>query len=197
MRLVALVGVLSSTAALAQGAAAPPKPGDMINNPPYSAWAQFKVGASSTVKDTVTLPDGSTVESTISSRLVAKSKDGVKVETVNTLAVTGTQDHEKASTVSFYPAVINFEATQSPPAAGYNVAEGKETLEINGKKVETEWVEDTSSNCDESTVEKAWTAREVPGGMVKRTMIQKKGTESVTTATVLVSYEGKLEPSKK
>lgn len=195
----ALVGLLSSPVALAQGSTAPPKAGDMVENPPYAHWVQFKAGASATVKDRVTMGDGSIIESTITSKLVTKSKEGVKVETIVTSGVggVGVKGLERSTTSTWFPAMVKYDVTQNSPSAGYTVTEGKEIVDVKGKKVETEWVEATSTNGDESSVEKVWTAKEIPGGVVKRTMTKKKGTGSVSTETSVLAYQGKMEQEPK
>lgn len=197
--LVALIGMFSSSVAMAQAAGSAPKPGEMVHNPPYSHWVQFKVGASVTVKDRVTLSDGTVAESTVTSTLLSKSKDSAKVETVSSTVVRdqGATATEKATVVSEHPPLVKYEATQSAPGAGYTVTTGTEILEVNGKKLDAEWVEARSTDGDENMVEKIWTVREIPGGLVKRTMTKKRKMGTVTTETSLVTYQGVVEATKK
>jgi hypothetical protein len=192
--LAALLVLVSTTAVLAQPAERP-KPGDMVNNPPYAHWSQFPVGTSVTTKEIVTLADGNTVETLVTSKLVAKSKDRLTVETVVTAADASKQAGaaEQTKTVTDYPAKVKFEHTHSPDSAGYSVTEGKQ--------VEAEWVEATTTNGDETTVEKIWTAQDVPGGIVKQTMVKKKGGKvSSQSAMQLVNVSTKpaaKSPAKK
>jgi len=191
MRVLAALLVLAASAAIA---AERPKPGDMVNNPPYAHWSQFPVGTSVTTKEVVTLADGNTVETLITSKLVTKTKDRLTVETLVTAA-----DESKhaglaaqTKTLTDYPAKVKFERTHSPDSAGYSVTEGKEVVDVQGKQVEAEWVEATTTNGDETTVEKIWTAQDVPGGIVKQTMVKKKGAKvSSQSAMQLVNVSTK------
>jgi hypothetical protein len=154
-----------------------PKPGDMVNNPPFVHWSQFAVGTSITTKDVVTLGDGSVEEVVATAKLVAKAPDHVSVETVvvGGADVGKTEAIEQTKTITDFPAKVKFERTHTPPSVGYSVTEGKEIVEVKGKKVEAEWVEATSTRGDEVVVEKVWTAQDVPGGIVKRAITRKKG----------------------
>jgi hypothetical protein len=114
----------------ADGTAAP-KPGELVHNPPYAHWSQFKVGASVTVKEVVTQPDGSVGELSITSKLLSKSKEKVKVET--TVIAGGAKSASAAfqttKSVEVFPAMIRYEDSQSPTASGYSVTEGKEVID--------------------------------------------------------------------
>jgi hypothetical protein len=181
----------------ADGTAAP-KPGELVHNPPYAHWSQFKVGASVTVKEVVTQPDGSVGELSITSKLLSKSKEKVKVET--TVIAGGAKSASAAfqttKSVEVFPAMIRYEDSQSPTASGYSVTEGKEVIDIKGKQVEAEWIEASTTSGDETTVEKLWTSKDVPGGIVKQTFTKTRGTQVVRTSTDLVEYHAKLEPKK-
>jgi hypothetical protein len=201
--LAALLVLAAPSVARAQSANAPdtspeppPKTGDMVNSPPYAHWSQFRPGTSVTVREVVTLPDGSVGEAVITSTLISKSKDKLQVETLVTTggAKSWTAASEKTRTTTEYPAKVRFEQFQTPISTGYSVREGKELLEVKGKKVETEWVEATTTIGDETTVEKMWTAKEIPGGVVKRAVTQKKGAQVVQSSTELVKYTAKMEP---
>jgi hypothetical protein len=182
----------------ADGQPAQPKAGELVNNPPYAHWSQFKPGASVTVKEVDTLADGSASEIVITSKLLSKSKSKVRVETIVTVAGAGNSSSavERTQTVEDYPAKIRYEQSQSPNTAGYAVTEGKESVTFKGKAVDAEWVEATATNGDETTVEKVWTARDVPGGVVKETMTKTRGAQVVRSSTELVDYHAKLESKK-
>lgn len=184
--------------AAADAAAPPPKPGDLVNNPPFAHWSQFAVGTTVSQKEVVTLPDGAVAESTIVSKLVSKSKEKLSVETVVTAGAAGQQDGavEQTKTLTDYPAKVKFEGANSPAAAGYSVTEGKELVDVKGKQVEAEWVEATATNGDETVVEKVWTVKDVPGGIVKQTLTRKKGAGATTRSElVLVEFTAKAEPA--
>jgi len=176
----------------------PPKAGELVNNPPYAHWSQFKPGASVTVKEVDTLADGTASEIVITSKLLSKSKSRVRVETIVTVGAAGKSSSavERTQTVEDYPAKVRYEQSQSPNTAGYAVTEGKESVNFKGKPVEAEWVEATATNGDETTVEKVWTAQNVPGGVVKQTMTTTRGAQVVKSSTELIDYHAKLESKK-
>jgi len=176
--------------------AAPPKPGDLVNNPPYAHWAQFAVGTSVTTKEVVTLGDGSVAEAVVASKLVSKNKDRLTVETTVNAGGAGKQSGavEQTKTLTDFPARVKYEQTDTPDAAGYSVTEGKELVDVKGKQVETEWTEATASNGDETVIEKIWTAQGIPGGIVKQTLTKKKGAQVASQSElVLVEYLAKPE----
>jgi len=180
----------------AGAAAPPPKPGDMVNNPPYAHWSQFAVGTSVTTKEVVTLGDGSVAEAVVTSKLLSKSKDKLTVETVVTGGGAGKQAGvvEQTKTLTDFPAKVKYEQANTPDVAGYSVTEGKELVDVKGKQVEAEWVEATATNGDETVVEKVWTTKDVPGGIVKQTLTKKKGAQvSSSSELVLVEYMAKPE----
>ena len=195
--------LLAAAAASLTQAGDRPKPGDMVNNPPYAHWAQFGVGMSVTTKEVVTLADGTTVESVITSKLVSKSKDRLTVETLVTAGGADKQAGvaEQTRTLTDFPAKVKFERTHSPETAGYSVTEGKEIVDVKGKQVEAEWVEATSTKGDETVVEKVWTAQDVPGGIVKHAVTKKKGAQVASQSAVeLVEFvvkPGAKAPVKK
>ena len=163
-----------------------PKPGDMVNNPPFVHWSQFPVGTTITTKEVVTLADGGAEEIVATAKLIAKAKDHVTVETV----VTGGEAEKKSGaleqtkTVTDFPAQVRFERAQTPASAAYSVTEGKEVVDVKGKEVATEWIEATATNGDETVVEKTWAAQDVPGGIVKQTIVKKKAGKVVTQSTL-------------
>jgi len=152
--------------------AADPKPDDMVNNPPFANWSMFKPGTTVTQKETVSLPDGSKVEMIKTLKLMRRSKDSVVVQT--TITEHGHVAGESTVTTSTFPAMVKMSEVNSPPDAAA-VTEGKETLDVKGKKVDTEWYEAVSTFGGNVTTDKAWTARDIPGGVVKETITQKEG----------------------
>ena len=68
-------------------------------------------------------------------------------------------------------------------------------VDVKGKMVETEWVEATATNGDETVVEKVWTAQDVPGGIVKQTITKKKaGKVASQSALELVTVAASQRP---
>jgi len=167
-------------------AAEKPKPDEMVNNPPYAHWSAFKPGTTVTQREVVTLADGKTMEQVITAKLVKREKDKVVVETTMTEAGGGAKTGmiESTKTVETFPAKVKMSQVDTPAEVGVKVTEGVEDVDVKGKTVSTEWVEATTQNGDEAVIEKIWTARDVPGGIVKRTITRKKG-DTVTSTSQL------------
>lgn len=177
-------------------AAVPPKPGDLVQNPPYARWSPFAVGTTVTTRELVTFADGSVAAPGITSKLVSKSADKLSVETVVTADAASRRGGvvEQTKTITDYPAQVKFEDLGTAAQASGSVTEGKELVKVKGKDLEAAWIETTTTQSGETIVERVWTASEIPGGVVKKTSSRKKGTEVLSTTTVeLVEYSGKLE----
>ena len=97
---------------------------------------------------------------------------------------------ESTKTLTTFPAKVKMNQVDTPADASITVTEGAEEIDVKGKKVSSEWVQAVTSNGDEVTTEKVWTARDIPGGLVKRTMTRKKG-DTVTSVSVLELVEYK------
>jgi hypothetical protein len=176
-------------APLAVSAAEPqPKPDEMVNNPPFAHWSSFAPGTTVTQKETVSLSDGSKVEQVITAKLLEKTKEHVVVET--TVNVTGGGVVEKATTATTYPAKVKMSQADTPDSAMESITEGKEEVDVKGKKVTAEWVEAVTKNGDEVSTTKVWTAQDIPGGIIKQTLVRKKG-DKVLSESVLELVEFK------
>jgi hypothetical protein len=188
MRLLpALLAVFVVPAAVL-AAESQPKPDDIVNNPPFAHWSAFAVGTSVTQQETVNLSDGTKLQESITSKLVEKTKDKVVVETSTKDKSSGAAEETK--TVTTFPAKVKMSQVNTPDSAMTSVTEGKETVDVKGKKVDAEWVEAVIKSGDEVTTEKVWTARDIPGGIVKRTLTRKQG-DKVVSDSVLELVEFK------
>jgi hypothetical protein len=179
--------LLTAIVAAPLGAAAEdvePKPDEMVNNPPHAYWSAFHPGTTVTQKETVTLADGTKIETTAVSKLVEANKQQVVVET------RVPAEGEASETVTdVYAATVKMSEVDSPASAA-KVTEGKEEVEVKGKKMEAEWVESTIEDGDDTWIEKVWTARDVPGGVVKETLVHKQGNAvQSTSVTELVDFK--------
>lgn len=184
-----LVLVMALIAPLAIGVAsghaqATPDPGDLVNNPAYTHWAAFKRGTTVMQKETVTLGDGRTLEHDITLRLLDKTKDRIVLETTqrplfNTLV-------ESKKTITTFPAKVKKSAIQTPRANLDGFAEGEEPLTVAGKTVTAHWVEAVTKAGDEVTTRKVWSVREIPGGVVKETIVRKRGNQVLSDSTLQV-----------
>ena len=186
---VAVVGTLIVGLACSAGAqSAKPGPNEMVDNPPFANWAQFKPGTTVTQKEVVTMPDGHKLEQTITHKLVQKNKDRVVVETIVKDKMAGTEESTRETKV--YPAKVKMSEVSTETGPDVAVTEGKEEMTVKGKKLAVEWVEAVTKSGDDVWTERMWTAREIPGGVVKQTLLHKRG-DKVLTESVLEMIEFK------
>jgi len=164
-----------------------PKMDEMVNNPPFAHWSSFSVGTVVTQKETVTLPDGAKLEMVKTYKLLEKAKDKVVVE--GKFTQTGAAGSNATTSVDTYPAQVKRQEVDTP-ASMASVTEGKETIDVKGKPVEAEWVEAIVKSGDETATEKVWTAQNIPGGIVKQTLVKRKG-DTVVSQSVLELVEYK------
>jgi hypothetical protein len=187
MRVAVLLLAVLLAAPGSIGAAEPkPKPDEMVNNPPYAHWSAFKPGTTVTQREVVKLPNGTTLEQRIATKLISRDKNKVVIETSMTEGEAAGKSGmaESTKTLTTFPAKVKMSQVDTPAEASVAVTEGAEDVDVKGKKVSAEWVEAVTHNGDETTTEKVWTARDVPGGIIKRTVTRKKG-DTVVSDSVL------------
>lgn len=190
--IVLLLVVLLTAPGLIGAAESQPKADDMVNNPPYAHWSAFKPGTTVTQREVVKLANGATLEQTIVSKLVSREKDKVVVET-DMVAGAGAGKSaaaEATKTLTTFPAKVKMSQVDSGDEASVSVTEGAEEIDVKGKKVSAEWVQAVTTNGDVTTTEKVWTGRDVPGGILKRTVTRTKG-GAVESESVLELVEFK------
>ena len=163
-----------------------PKPDETVNNPPHAYWAHFHPGTTVTQKETVTLTDGTKIETTALLKLVEADKQRVVVET--RVPADG-QDSDSTTVTDVYAATVKRSEVDSPASVAKKT-EGKEEVEVKGHKMETEWVESTIEEGSDTWIEKVWTAHEFPGGLVKETLVHKRGDKVQSKSAVeIVDYK--------
>jgi len=188
---VLLLAVLLAVPAALSAAEPKPKADEMVNNPPYAHWSAFKPGTSVTQREVVTLGNGTKLEQKITTKLIKREKDKVVVETTMTGdALANGKLVESTKTITSFPAKVKMSDVDTSNDASMTVTEGTEDVDVKGKKVSTEWVEAVSKNGDWVVAQKEWTARDVPGGLIKRTITQKRGDTVVSDSVLeLVEYK--------
>ena len=194
--LPALAALTCLALATARGADAD----EMVTNPRYKGWAEFKPGATLTHKEKTRFPAGSPQgkyypegvdERDVTYKLVSVSPDKVVVETV-VLDYELLSQVEAAPTRIIYPAKVK-RANVEGARERLKVKEGKEDVEVLGKTHKCEWYETTRTTADgEVVTRKRWIAAQVPGGIVKEVTVTKKGDQVVaeTTTSVLEMKAG-------
>ena len=173
---------------------------DLVANPRYKGWADFKPGATVTHKELTRFPAGSPEgkyfprgvdERDVRYKLVSLTPDRAVVETV-VLDYELLSQVEAAPTRIIYPAKVK-RAHVEGAREQLKVKEGKEDVEALGKTYKCEWYETTRTTADgEVVTRKRWIAAEVPGGIVKEVTVTKKGDQVIaeTTTTVLKMKAG-------
>jgi hypothetical protein len=179
----ALLGSLAVSVALA-AAQATPQPHEMVTNPAFAHWASFKRGTTVTQKQTITLAGGRKIEHDITVRLVEKSKDKVVIETIQTPSMNGMVSMTKTYTT--FPARVLMDRAHTPRSTLDSFTEGEEDVAVGAKKFTAHWVEAVTRNGDEVATRKVWSAREVPGGTVKETMVRKRGDQVLSDSLLEV-----------
>jgi hypothetical protein len=168
---------------------------EMVDNPRYKFWANFKPGATSTYTQTTKLhgPEKATVpggveEKKITYRLLSVSKDRVVV-------LTTVVEEDFLSTVESAPTRITFpakvkKANLQAVLQEWNSKEGSdETIKVGDKEITCK-VKAGSHKSEDGTVEaKLCFSDAVPGGVVKHTRTTRDGEKAVAeTTTSLVSF---------
>src|SRR5262245_19509647 len=175
----ALIAGLTCSAGAQSGK---PGPDEMVNNPPFANWSQFKAGTVVTQREVVSLPDGRKVEQMITYKLVRKTNARVVVESTVQDRIVGMG--ESIRTVNTYPAKVKMSEVSTEVGPDASVNEGKEEMTVKGRKLSVEWVEAVTKSGDDVWTQKMWTAREIPGGIIKQTLVHKRG-DKVVTESVL------------
>ena len=189
--LPALAALTCLALATARGADAD----EMVTNPRYKGWADFKPGATVVHKEKTRFPEGSPQgkyfpegfeERDVTYKLVSLTPEIAVVETV-VLDYELLSQVEAAPTRIIYPAKVK-RAYVEEAREQLKVKEGKEDVEVQGKTYKCEWYETTRTTSDgEVVTRKRWIAAEVPGGIIKEVTLTKKGDRVIaeTTTTVL------------
>jgi hypothetical protein len=168
---------------------------EVVANPRYKGWADFKPGATITHKEKTRFPAGSpqgkyypegVEERDVTYKLVSVSPDRVVVETI-VVDYELLSQVESAPTRITYPAKVK-KANVEGAREKLQVKEGKEEIEAQGKTYKCEWYETTRMTADgEVVTRKRWIAAEVPGGILKEVTVTKKGDQIIaeTTSTTI------------
>jgi uncharacterized Zn-binding protein involved in type VI secretion len=145
--------------------AAPPAT-KKIDNPTYTEWAKFKVGAFvETTTETTQMGQTSTMKST--TKLVELTADKAVIES-SVVTMAGGQEYAMPATKRDEPKTIEVPDVKAPePKDKPVVKEGEETIEVTGKKVACKTHEMTMDISGMKTWSKTWLTKEIPGGMAK------------------------------
>jgi len=169
------------------------KDDEMVDNPMYTAWANFKPGAKSTVSENTTysgdtnpVPDRKVVTYTLLS--VSPEKVVVRAVVVEQ-ELLGTV--ENAPTKHTYPAKLK-KSYLAAAAPELHAKKGEETITWKDKELQCKTLSGSYKKEGDTVEFKFWGHESVPGGIVKRTRTLKQKDDTITTTVTLQSYsEGK------
>jgi hypothetical protein len=171
------------------------KGGEMVDNPKYKFWANFKPGATSTYDEATKFhgPEkasapGGVERKTISYRLLSVTKDKAVVLTT-VVEEDFLQTVESAPTKITYPAKVK-KADLQAFLDEWNAKDGpEETIKVGSKEVKCKVKAGTQKEEGSTVVAKICFSETVPGGVVLHTRTTKEGDKVVAeTTTTLKSF---------
>jgi hypothetical protein len=165
------------------------KDDEMVDNPMYTAWANFKPGATATVSekttysgDTNPVPD----QKVITYTLLSVSPDKVVVSAV-TVEQEALGTVESAPTKHTYPAKLK-KSYLTEAAPELQAKKGEDTITWKDKEIKCKTLSGSYKKEGEEVEFKFWINESVPGGFVKRTRTLKQKDDTITTTATLQSY---------
>ena len=175
-------------AVLVLGMAASIAPGEeMVDNPQYKHWAAFKPGAMTKhqMTNTSNVSDKEmTTKMTTTMTLKELTPEKAVIEVAAETVVNGQEMAMPARTQEI-PAKVAQSAAGLPAAPpGVTVTkkgEGDEEIAVGDKKYKAHWIEYQMSSDQFEATSKAWTAAEVPGGLLKSVTDSTKPIKSKST----------------
>jgi hypothetical protein len=168
--------------------------GQAVDNPMYKMWAVWSEGTSVTLK-TVQADDGEMPVTAKQTQTVKKvTADKVVIEFAYVTEVGGMtfqappQSMDIPAKVPVLADVLKGLGKAAPqgtpqPTSKSKETKGRETLTVNGKKLDCEWVQHVD---EDGSVSKVWSCDDVPGGTVK---VEAKRPGSTGT-TLVVEWKG-------
>lgn len=165
---------------LLAAASAPVSAQETIDNPQYQEWAKWREGAFVTLRSESVVADKVEVVMTQTQTLKKLTAEKATVEITSVTEAAG--QTIKAPPVTF-DIVAKLPKVKVDPVevkvdpkdtAKVKETKGRETLTINGKKVECEWVQTEI----EGITSKMWSSEQIPGRIVKA---ETRTKESTTT----------------
>jgi len=168
---------------------------EMVVNPMYKHWANFKPGSTVTLAEKTVLsgPDKELVPDGIDQKQVTYKLLSVTPEHVVVQTVVGERDFlgsiEQAPTKKTFPAKIK----KSHLRAGLHGVDpkiGKDTIKVLGKEMDCTTFSGTEKKDGGEAEHEIWVSDKVPGGIVKHTRVTKQDGKVVADTTItLKSYE--------
>lgn len=178
----------ASASLLALLLAGPARAGEKIDNPSYTMWAKFKVGAWARTKTESGEGEAKSVMK-MTTKLVERTDEKLVIETSMTV-VAGGQEYVQPATKQDVPAKMDKPEApkEDPQAPKVTTKEGEDTIEVAGRKWKCKTTESTLEGPDLKSTSKSWMTGDVPGGVVKSETVMEKPMAGTTT-TVLEDFK--------
>jgi hypothetical protein len=175
-----------------------------IENAEYKDWARFKVGTAVTMKQTTAMPASALPpgmpagfdmaammpQISITTKLIDLKPDSLTLEISNTSTQMGRSNTTKTTRVVAAKIEKPTTVPATQDASIKNLKEGKDTIDINGKKYEATTREydgtATVAGVTATSHVKIWTVPAIPGGMVKTETTTKTAELGDMTSTMTV-----------
>lgn len=164
---------------------------EQIDNPQYTQWAKFKVGAYVTMKSTTDMGEFKT-ENEMTTKLISLTPEKAVIEMTGFSIAMGNKVEMPPQTTEI-PAKMDkpeLPAGLDPGAEGPKptTSEGEEEVTIDGRTVKCKWFQSVIEDGGNKTVSKSWICEDVPGGVVKVETTM-EGQTKMTSATWVVSFK--------
>jgi hypothetical protein len=168
---------------------------ELVDNPIYAAWKDFKPGSTSTVLEKTTYStdkSGIPEHKQVTYKLLSVSPEKVVVQAVvfedellGVVESAPTKHHYRAKLKKSYLAVAapDLNAKKGEESVKWKPAGGKE------KTIKCKTLTGSYKKESEAVEFKAWMNDSIPGGVVKRTRTTKTRDETVSTTVTLLSYK--------
>jgi hypothetical protein len=142
--------------------------GEDVENPQYTNWSRFPVGTSVTTKDQV-IKDNKSITTITTTKLISKTEKNIILSTVVSSDATGmlvTNDPWETVIKRQFPLLPGVDKTKIGRPQG-TIATGMETIEILGKKYQSEWYDIKSSTEAGPAITRTWISMDMPGMVIK------------------------------
>lgn len=142
---------------------------EMVDNPDYLHWSQFKPGSSSTLAGKTTMGEGEqqmVIDSRRGAKLISIDDKEAVVEQSIITEVPGFNMPPMVTKI-IIPAKVEAGNERDMLNPETKLDSGEETLEIDGKRYQAKWVEYRMTEQGVSMIAKSWYADEVPGRQIK------------------------------
>lgn len=173
-----------------------PPPMKKIENPTYTEWARFKVGAFVEMTNDSEV-SGNKSSTKMTTKLLEMTAEKLVLETTM-VSKMGDQEYALPASKQDVPKMLEVPDVKTPepkPEEKPKVVEGSDTIDVAGKKVACKTTEIKYDNSGTKGWVKTWSTKEIPGGVARsestsETKAGEMTISSKTTQTVTKYSQG-------